>query len=121
MGPLRLVTYAVAVLLGGSEIARWWGQPRFVPMVFDELLVAGAMLWTAAIAGRAGSGPLAVAWGAYCGLMLGLLVTTLDHLLGGPAKPNASFYATILAAMLAVGLWALVRAATLIPGRPPRR
>lgn len=121
MGPLRLVTCAVALLLGGGEIARWWGQPRFVPMAMDELLVAGAMLWTAAIAGRAGSGPLAAAWGAYCGLVLGLLVTTLDHLLGGPAKPSASFYAAILAAMLAVGLWALVRAATLIPGRPPRR
>lgn len=121
MGPLRLVTGAVALLLGGGEIARWWGQPQFVPMAMDELLVAGAMLWAAAIAGRAGSGPLLAAWGAYCGLVLGLLVTTLDHLLGGPAKPSATFYATILAAMLAVGLWALVRAATLIPERPPRR
>lgn len=121
MGPLRLVTCAVAILLGGGEIARWWGQPRFVPMALDELLVAGAMLWAAAIAGRAGIAALAAAWGAYCGLVLSLLVPTLDHLLAGPPKPSAPFYATILAAMLVVGLWALFRAMTLIRERPHRR
>lgn len=121
MGPLRLVTCAVAVLLGGGEIARWWGQSRLVPLALDELLVTGAMLWAAAVAGRVGSVPLAAAWGAYCGLVLALLVPTLDHLLGGLPKPSASFYAIILAAMLALGLWALLRAMRLARERPPRR
>ena len=114
MGSLRLVTVLVALLLGGGEIARWWGQMRLLPMALDELLVAGAMLGAAALAGRVGSGPLAAAWGAYCGLVLSLLVPTLDHLLGGPPKPSAPFYALVLAAMLLVGLWALLRALALV-------
>lgn len=119
MRTLRLATCAVALLLVGGEVARWWGQPRFMPMALDELLVGGAMLWAAAVAGRAGSGALAAAWGAYCGLVLALLVPTLDHLIGGPPKPSAPFYAIILAAMLVVGLCALVRAIWLIGERPP--
>lgn len=114
MGSLRLVSYIVALLLGVGEIARWWGQPRIVPMAFDELIVAGALLGAALVAGRAGAAPLAAAWGAFCGLVLALLVPTLDHLLNGPLKASAGLYAAILAAMLAVGLWALVRALKLV-------
>ena len=114
MGPLRVVTVLVALLIGAGEIARWWGQARFLPMALDELLVAGALLVAAAIAGKAGSGPLAAAWGAFCGLVLTLLVETLDHLLAGPAKARAEFYAIVLAAMLLVGLWGLFRAIRLI-------
>ena len=114
MGPLRLVTWLVALLVGAGEIARWWGQARFLPMALDELLVAGAMLAAAATAGRAGSGPLAAAWGAFCGLVLTLLVETVDHMLAGPAKARAEVYAIVLAAMLLVGLWGLFRAIRLI-------
>ena len=119
MRSLRIVTVLVALLLGGGEFARWWGQPRLLPMALDELLVAVAMLGAAAVAGKAGSGPLAAAWGAYCGLVLGLLVPTLDHLLGGPPKPSAPLYATVLGAMLLVGLGALLRAIALIRNAPP--
>lgn len=118
MKMLRLVTIAVALLLGAGEIARWWGQPRFWPMAFDELLVAGAMLAAATVAGRAGAGPLAAAWGGFCGLVLTLLVPTLDHLVNGPPKPSAAFYAAVLAGMLAVGLSAAWRALALIRERP---
>lgn len=122
MTSLRLLTCVVAFLLGAGEIARWWGQPRFVPLALDELLVAGAMLWAAVAAKRAGREIWLVgAWGIYCGFVLALLVPTLDHLLGGPPKPSAVFYSAILSAMLAVGLWALLRAVALIRGQSPRQ
>jgi hypothetical protein len=117
MRSLRVLTVVVALLLALGEVARWWGQARLVPLAFDELLVAAAMLWAAAIAPRAGSAPLAAAWGLFCGLTLGLLVPTLDHLLHGPPKASAGFYAIVLAAMLAVGVWAVLRA--LLLGRKP--
>ena len=121
MRSLRALTGIVALLLALGEIARWWGQARLVPLAFDELLVAAAMLWAAAIAPRAGTAPLAAAWGLFCGLTLGLLVPTLDHLLYGPPKASAGFYAILLAAILGVGVWAVLRA--LLLGRkslPPR-
>ncbi len=120
MKSLRTVTFLIAFLLGAGEIARWWGQPRFLPMALDELVVAGAMLWAAVVVRRSGSRWLAGAWGLYCGLMLSLLVQTLDHLLSGPPKPSAGFYAGILAVMLAVGLWALHRSIALIREPPSR-
>lgn len=107
---LRRATVLVAILLAAGEIARWWGNPRFLPLAFDELLVAAAMLWAALVAHRTGPAPLAATWAAFCGLMLSLLIPTLDHLLFGPPKPSATFYAAVLTAMLAAGLWA-VRAA----------
>ncbi len=98
---LRLFTAAVAILVAGSEVARWWGQERFLPLAFDELLVAAGMLWAATARSRIG---LATAWGAFCGLTLSLLVPTLDHLMYGPPKESAGFYAGVLSAMLAAGL-----------------
>ena len=121
MRSLRVLTVVVALLIALGEVARWWGQARLVPLAFDELLVAAAMLGAAAIAPRAGTAPLAAAWGLFCGLTLGLLMPTLDHLLHGPPKVSVGFYAGVLAAMLAVGMWAAVRA--LLLGRqalPPR-
>lgn len=109
MQTLRIVTFAVALALALGEIARCWGQPRFAPMAFDEILVAGAMAW-AAFDPRRAAPRLVAAWGVYCGLMMALLVPTLDHLMAGPHKPSAGFYAVVLAAMLALGLWALFRA-----------
>lgn len=110
MQALRIVTIVAALALALGEIARWWGQARFAPMAFDEIILAGVMLWAAANAGRAAAGRLVAAWGLYCGLMLALLVPTLDHLAGGPPKPSAGFYAVVLSAMLAIGVWALARA-----------
>jgi uncharacterized protein YacL len=87
-------------------------------MALDELLVACALLGAAALAGRVGAAPLVAAWGLFCGLVLGLLVPTLDHLLSGPAKNSAAFYSAILAVMLAVGLVALARAIALVRKKP---
>lgn len=122
MNTLRTVTCLVAILLAASEIARWWGQPRFMPMALDELLVAGAMLSAAVFTRHSERGWLAAAWGIYCGFVLSLLIPTVDHLTGGgPPKASAGFYTLILGAMLIVGMWALVRAITLTQAAPFRR
>lgn len=114
MTVLRLFTAVIALLLAGGEAARWWGEPRFLPLAFDELLVAAGLLWAAWAGRRIG---LTTAWGAFCGLTLSLLVPTLDHLLYGPAKESAGFYAAVLAVMLAAGLVALL--ATMRLNREP--
>ena len=119
MRALRIVTLAVALAIGLGEIARWWGDARMLPLALDELIVAAAMIWAARASTNLGAAPLAAAWGVYCGLMLALLVPTLDHLLFGPEKASAPFYAVILGAMLAVGLWALGRSLRLVR-EPPR-
>lgn len=113
MRTLRFLTILIAVLLALGEIARWWGDPRLLPLVFDEILVAGAMLVAALVTERFGPVPLAAAWGCFCGFVVSLLIPTLDHLLHGPPKDSAAFYAVILAAMLAFGLWAVGRALAL--------
>ena len=121
MRRLRVLTVIVAFLLAFGEVARWWGQARLMPLAFDELVVAAAMLWAAAVAPWAGTAPLAAAWALFCGLTLGLLVPTLDHLLHGPPKASAGFYAIVLAAMLALGAWAVLRALLLCrKSFPPR-
>jgi hypothetical protein len=121
MGMLRLVSLLTAAALAIGEIARWWGQARFFPLAFDELLVAAALIVAAWATPRAGAVPLVAAWGAYCGLIIGLVVPTLDHLLFGPAKESAGFYAAVLGAMLALGLWGVGRALSLAlaPSRAP--
>lgn len=113
MKPLRIATIIVAVLLAGGEIARWWGDARFLPLAFDELLIAAALLWAALIAPRRGTAPLAAAWGLFCGMVLTLLVPTLDHLLFGPPKESAVFYSVALGIGLLGGLWALAAALSL--------
>ena len=113
MKTLRLLTVLFALLIGLGEIARWWGNPRFLPLAFDEILVAIAMLAAALFARRRGPAPLVAAWGLYAGLMLSLLVPTLDHLLFGPPKESAVFYAVTLAVMLGIGLLALAKALSL--------
>ena len=114
MKRLRMITLAMAFLLAAGEMARWWGDPRFVPMAFDELLVATGMIAAVWAQKWIGAAPLAAAWGVFCGVMLSLLVPTLDHLMFGPPKESAGFYAAVLGAMLAVGLWALCRALQLV-------
>lgn len=110
MNGLVLLTIAMALLLAGGEAARWWGQARFVPLALDELLVAALMTGSALAAWRLGPILLAAAWSVFCGLILGLLVPTLDHLLYGPPKESAGFYALVLAAMLCVGAGAAAQA-----------
>lgn len=114
MRSLRIFTYTVAVLIALGEVARWWGNERFLPMALDELLVAFALVGAAAAAGRAGPAPLAAAWGIFCGLTLALLMPTMDHLLHGPPKESAVFYTAILSGMLGVGLWALSRSLAIV-------
>lgn len=114
MHALRILTLIAGLVLGGSEIARWWGNPHLVPLAFDELLVAAALLWAAA---RPGAASLAAAWGMFCGLTVTLLVPVADHLIHGPPKDGAIFYAVILGGGLALGLWAVARAASLGRGR----
>ena len=115
---LRIFTAVAAVLIAGGEIARWWGQERFLPLAFDELLVAAALLWAAWAGRRIG---LTTAWGAFCGFTLSLLVPTLDHLFYGPPKESAGFYAAVLGVMLAVGVAALAAALRLTRAPSPAR
>ena len=107
---LRVSTLVIALLLALSEIGRWWGKPRMLPLVLDELVVALALLIALRLAPRQGTAPLAAAWALFSGLMLSLLVPTLDHMLFGPPKESAGFYAGALGALLAVGVWATLRA-----------
>lgn len=113
MTALRILTLFVAAMLALGELARWWGDPRLVPMAFDELLVAAVMLGCVVAARRRGPAVLLLGWGLYCGLIVSLLVPTLDHLLFGPPKESAVFYAVILAVMLVPGIWAVQRALAL--------
>lgn len=116
---LRTFTIVFALLLAIGEAARWWGNPRFLPLAFDELLVAAALLAAALSLRRLGTAPLAAAWGIFCGQTLALLVPTLDHLLFGPEKESgAVFYSVILSMMLAVGLLALRSALLPALGNP---
>lgn len=110
MTALRLFTIVIALLLAGSETARWWGDPRMVPLAFDEWLIAAALFWAAWAAPRRGVWPLALAWALVSGWVLALLVPTLDHLLLGEPKASAMFYAAMLGAMQAVAVAATVAA-----------
>lgn len=116
MTALRLLTLFVAMMLSLGELARWWGDARLLPLAFDELLVAAVMLFAVLSARRLGPAIFAFAWGCYCGLVVSLLIPTLDHLLYGPPKESAIFYAVILAVMLVPGVWATVRALALCRG-----
>lgn len=103
---LRRLAIVVASLILSGEVARWWGNPRFIPLAFDEMLIAAALTW-AALARRFGTLPLVAAWALLAGHMLSLLVPTLDHLLFGPPKAKAGFYAAALSIMLAIASFAL--------------
>jgi hypothetical protein len=114
METLRRLTFAFALLIAAGELARYWGKPAFVPMALDELAVAGALGWAAWRRSAAG---LAAAWGAFCGLMLGLLVQNADHVIHGRPKDNAWVYVAALSLLLAIGLWAVRRALALLGRR----
>ncbi len=114
MSMLNWLAYLVAILLSASEVARFWGSARFVPMAFDELLVAAALAFAAWRAPREGACWHIAAWGVFCGFVLVLLVETVDHQLHGPAKASGTFYIVALSSMLLVGLWAIRRAIHLV-------
>lgn len=114
MRTLNRLAFLVAMLISAGEIARFWGNPRFFPMAFDELLIAAALMWAAWRGPRDGAGWHIAAWSALCGLALVLLVETADHQIHGPAKAAGPVYLAALGAMLALGLWAVRRAMGLL-------
>ena len=116
MRALNALACLVAFLIAAGEIARFWGEPRFFPMALDELLVASALVFAAWHARRDGAAWHLAAWGAFCGLVLVLLVETADHQIHGPAKAAGPVYLAALGFMLVLGLWAVRRALGLVRG-----
>lgn len=116
MGALNKLAYLVAFLISAGEIARFWGNARFVPMALDELAIAAALVWAAWRSSRDGACWHLAAWSAFCGLVLVLLVETADHQFHGPVKAAGPIYLAALGAMLLVGLWAAGRALRLVGG-----
>ena len=117
MRNLNWLAISVALLLSLGELARFWGDPRFVPMAFDELLVAAALAWAAWRAPRDGAGWHVAAWSGLCGLMLVLLVETADHQINGPPKAAGPIYLAAIGTMLTLGLWAVRRALRFLQNR----
>jgi hypothetical protein len=114
MPALNRLACFVALLISVGEIGRHWGSGRFVPMGFDELAIAAALVWAASRPTSKGAGWHAAAWGAFCGFTLVLLVDTADHQINGPAKAAGPVYLAALGLMLVIGLWATLRALRLI-------
>ena len=114
MKALNILACLFALLIAAGEIARFWGSPRFVPLAFDELLVAAALLWAAWRSRRDGALWHAPAWGALTGFALVLFVDTAGHQMHGPAKAAGPLYLAALGGMIAIGLWAVIRAVRLI-------
>ncbi len=114
MRALNRFAVFIAVLISVGEIARFWGNPRFLPMAVDELLVAAALLWASWRTRTHGAGGHVAAWSGFCGLMLVLLIETADHQIHGPAKAAGPIYLASLSAMLVLGLWAVRRALRLL-------
>ncbi len=114
MGKLNGLAYLIAFVISLGEFARFWGSARFIPMAIDELLVAAVLIWAAWRAPRDGACWHVAAWGAFCGLMLALLVETADHQMHGPVKSAGTLYLVALGGLLIVGLWAVRRALRLL-------
>ena len=114
MRNLNKLALLVASLISAGEIARFWGNPRFFPMAFDELLVAAGLICASWRAPRDGAGWHIAAWSGFCGLVLGLLVETADHQIHGPSKAAGPVYLVALGVLLALGLLAVRRAMRLL-------
>jgi len=117
MRSLNRLACLVAAIIAAGELARFWGDPRFIPMALDELAVAAALIWAAWRSRRDGPVWHLVAWGALAGLSLVLLAETADHQLHGPVKEAGAIYLAVLGLMLALALWAIARAVRLGRGR----
>lgn len=120
MRALTGLATAVAALLFLGEAARFWGDARFFPMAFDELGVAALLVWAATRAPHKAVPWHLVAWGAFCGMVMVLLVETASHQIHGPQKAAGPVYLVALGTLLLIGLWALRRAFALM-GRHPIR
>lgn len=110
MRVLNILAVSVATLLVLGEVARFWGNARFIPMALDELILAGLLLWAASRAPQHGARWHVVAWSSVSALMLVLLVETADHQIHGPVKEAGNLYLVALSTMLILGLLALRRA-----------
>jgi predicted lysophospholipase L1 biosynthesis ABC-type transport system permease subunit len=108
-GLLQVLAVMIGFLVASGEIARRWGDPRFIPLALDDLVVAAALFWSAWRARNHGPAPLVAAWGLYSGLMLMLLTINANYLINDIPKAGRVFYSVILAAMLGLGLWATWR------------
>ena len=82
---LNWLAFGLAGLISLGEVARFWGDVRFIPMALDELLVAAVLIWAGWRGRNQDAQPHLVAWGAFSGLMLVLLVQTAAHQIHGPA------------------------------------
>ena len=45
MGALNAAAYSIGLLISAGEVARFWGNERFIPMALDELSIAVALIW----------------------------------------------------------------------------
>lgn len=115
MKALNGCAWLAAFVISAGEIARW-GPDRLIPMALDELLIAAALAWAAWRSRRDGALWHLPAWGGFCGLSLVLLVETAGHQMHGPPKAAGPVYLAALGAMLALGIWAIARALSLVRG-----
>ncbi len=104
---LNWLAWGLAGLISLGEVARFWGDARFIPMALDELLVAAALIWAGWRGRNQDAQPHLVAWGAFSGLMLVLLVETATHQIHGPAKAAGPLYLAALSVLLITGLGAI--------------
>jgi hypothetical protein len=116
-GLLQALAVMIGFLVASGEIARRWGDPHFIPLALDDLLVAAALFWAAWRARDHGAGPLVAGWGLFSGLMLMLLAVNVDYLIHDMPKAGRAFYSLILTAMLGLGLWATWQALRLVETR----
>jgi hypothetical protein len=114
MKALNRMACLIALVISAGEIARFWGSGRFIPMALDELAVALALVWAAWRSPRDGASWHLVSWGAFCGLVVVLLIETADHQMHGPEKAAGPAYLAALSLMLIAGLWAVRRALGLV-------
>lgn len=114
MRALNGLAYLFGSLMALGEIARFWGDARAFPFALDEMLVAALLFWAASRAPDAAARWHLAGWGAFCGLVVVLLVETAGYQIHGPAKAAGPLYLAILSIMMVAGLWALRRAMGLL-------
>ncbi len=114
---LQVLAVMIGFLVASGEIARRWGDPHFIPLALDDLIVAAVLFWTAWRARVSGPAVLVAGWGLYTGLFMTLFMLNLDFVISDTAKSGRAFYSIILALMLALGIWATWQAIRLAEGR----
>jgi hypothetical protein len=114
---LQVLAVMIGFLVASGEIARRWGDPHFIPLALDDLVVAAVLFWAAWRARATGPAPLVAGWSLYSGLMLSVLMINVNYLIHDMAKSGRVFYSIILTLMLALGVWATWQAMRLAEGR----